>query len=41
MAGMAKQQHTGQRSSRKMWTVAVLVLVVMAFYIASFFVVID
>ena len=38
---MAKQQQTGQRSNRKMLTVAVLVLVVMAFYIASFFVVSD
>ena len=36
---MAKQQQTGRRSNRKMFTVAVLVLVVMAFYIASFFVV--
>ena len=38
---MAKQQQTGQRSNRKMLTVAVLVLVVMGFYIASFFVVSD
>jgi len=36
---MEKQQQTGRRSNRKMFTVAVLVLVVMAFYIASFFVV--
>jgi len=37
---MAKQdQTTGQRSSRKMLTVFILVLVVLAFYVASFFVV--
>jgi len=37
---MAKQdQTTTQRSNRKMLTVFILVLVVLAFYVASFFVV--
>jgi len=39
---MAKQdQTTSQRSNRKTLTVAVLVLVALAFYVASFFVVSD
>jgi hypothetical protein len=36
---MAKQDQTGHRSNRKMLTVFVLVLVVLAFYVTSFFVV--
>jgi hypothetical protein len=38
---MAKQDHTGDRPNRKMLTVFVLVLVVLALYVASFFVVSD
>jgi len=37
---MAKQdQTTSQRSNRKTLTIAVLVMVALAFYVASFFVV--